>query len=110
MIELIALCLIAAAIWFWLDTLRSREIATGICHYVCRQQGVQFLDGTVFLQRLRLKRNSYGQLRISRWYRFDYSVEGEGRRRGNIRMLGLELEALDLNPHPKVGIVPERRN
>ena len=32
--------------WFWLDSLRARELATEICRAACRQRDLQFLDQT----------------------------------------------------------------
>lgn len=102
MTQVLLLLLLAAAIWFWMDTLRTKEIATRLCIHACRTRQVQFLDGTVCLVRLGIKRDANGRLRIRRWYRFDFSLEGIGRRRGNLLLLGLDLEALDLDVPPIV--------
>lgn len=81
--------------WFWLDSLRARELAIGICHAACEQRGVQFLDQTVALRRLAVRRTQDG-LRLRRVYRFDFSEEGVGRRNGYLVILGLDLESLSL--------------
>ena len=81
--------------WFWLDSLRAREIATGICRAACEQRQVQFLDQTVALRRLYLRWPSTG-VRIRRVYRFDYSEEGVGRHTGHVIMLGTALEQLSM--------------
>jgi hypothetical protein len=87
--------------WFWLDSLRAREMATEICRAVCKQRDLQFLDQTVALRRLRLRRTDSG-LRLRRVYRFDFSEEGIGRRGGYLVLLGLELQTIDLglSEHP----------
>jgi hypothetical protein len=79
--------------WFWLDSLRAREIATEICKTACSQRELQFLDQTVALKRLGLAWRSEG-VRIRRVYRFDFSEEGVGRRSGYLVMQGLVLEDL----------------
>jgi hypothetical protein len=79
--------------WFWLDSLRAREIATEICKAACSQRELQFLDQTVALRRLGLAWKSEG-MRIRRVYRFDFSEEGVGRRNGYLVMRGLVLEDL----------------
>ena len=79
--------------WFWLDTMRAREIATEICKTACRQRELQFLDQTVALRRLGLAWRSEG-LRLRRVYRFDFSEEGVGRRSGYLVMRSMTLEDL----------------
>ena len=76
--------------WFWLDSLRAREIAIGLCQAACRQRDLQWLDQTVALRRLGLTWRSEG-VRLRRVYRFDFSEEGMERRQGYIVMRGLNL-------------------
>jgi hypothetical protein len=79
--------------WFWLDSMRAREIATEVCKSACEQRGLQFLDQTVALRRLGLAWRSEG-MRVRRVYRFDFSEEGVGRRSGYLVMRGMMLEDL----------------
>ncbi|UHD14634.1 DUF3301 domain-containing protein [Thiocapsa bogorovii] len=79
--------------WFWLDSMRAREIATEVCKSACKQRELQFLDQTVALRRLGLAWRSEG-LRLRRVYRFDFSEEGVGRRSGYLVMRGMALEDL----------------
>jgi len=83
--------------WFWLDSLRARELATEICRAACQQRGLQFLDQTVSLRRLRIRRTDTG-LRILRVYLFDFSEEeGIGRHSGYLVLIGLDPEAIGLS-------------
>jgi Protein of unknown function (DUF3301) len=92
----LSLILCAAALgWFWLDSLRTREIATGICQSVCQRRQVQFLDQTVALRRVGLRWPRQG-LRLRRVYRFDFSEEGVGRRTGYLVMVGMDLQEISL--------------
>lgn len=93
MSHLVALLALLLLGWFWLDSLRAREIAVGICQAACRQRDLQFLDQAVALRRLGLAWRAEG-LRLRRVYRFDFSEEGMGRHQGYIVMRGLMLEEL----------------
>lgn len=81
--------------WFWLDSLRAREIATGICRSACEQRRVQFLDQTVALWRLGLRWGA-GGVRLRRIYQFEFSEGGVGRRRGYLVLTGMHLEEISL--------------
>jgi hypothetical protein len=88
--------------WFWLDSLRARELATGVCRAACAQRGLQFLDQTVALRRLTVRRTAEG-LRLRRVYRFDFSEEGAGRHNGYLVLLGLNLEEISFGLPERTG-------
>jgi hypothetical protein len=94
------LLLLALLAWFWLDSMRSREIATHTCKAVCRRDQYQFLDDTVSLQHLGIARDAGGTLRIRRAYRFEYSTSGERRYQGLVVMLGANLQVMNMETHP----------
>jgi len=96
MSSIIFLAILVVLAWFWLDSLRSREIAKRICQQMCNQLQLQLLDDTIALVQIRLKRNRYGQLRIQRTYMFEFTTEGESRLQGTIIMRGHALEMLEL--------------
>jgi hypothetical protein len=93
-----AIALIAAGIFFWLDSLRARERALSAGRAACERYELQFLDDTVSVSRVRLGRDDEGQLRIARTYTFEFSDTGNNRRHGAIVMLGGELQDLQLEP------------
>jgi hypothetical protein len=93
MSNLLAVFLLLLIGWFWLDSMRAREIATEVCKTACKQRELQFLDQTVALRRLGLAWRSEG-VRMRRVYRFDFSEEGVGRRSGYLVMRGMALEDL----------------
>ena len=93
MSNLLAVFLVLLLGWFWLDSMRAREIATEVCKSARKQRELQFLDQTVALRRLGLAWRSEG-LRMRRIYRFDFSEEGVGRRSGYLVMRGMTLEDL----------------
>jgi hypothetical protein len=93
-----AIVLIAAGIFFWLDSLRARERALSAGRAACQRYELQFLDDTVSVSRVRLGRDDEGQLRIARTYTFEFSDTGNNRRHGAIVMLGGDLQDLQLEP------------
>ncbi|MEO8038018.1 MAG: DUF3301 domain-containing protein [Betaproteobacteria bacterium] len=90
------LILIVAGAWFWLDSLKAREIALAAGLRTCGGEGLQFLDWTVAQSRLRVRRNSEGQVRFERCYRFEYSETGNDRNVGTITLLGRRVLAVEL--------------
>lgn len=86
--------LIMLAAWIWLAGARAREFATVLVRHHCQRYHLQFLDETVALVRMGVRWTSEG-LRIRRMYRFEFSLEGVGRRTGYILMLGTRLENID---------------
>jgi len=92
--NLILLLLAGFGVLLWLDGARAREFATNLVQRYCRNRNMQFLDGTVALVRVGIRWTSSG-LRIRRMFRFDFSLEGVGRRAGHILMLGTRLEFID---------------
>ncbi|NCA89577.1 MAG: DUF3301 domain-containing protein [Gammaproteobacteria bacterium] len=79
--------------WYWLDSLRARELALGICRAACEQRALQLLDQTVALRRLRLRWTANG-IRLRRTYRFEFSDAGAERYSGYLTLVGLDLDGL----------------
>jgi len=98
MTPLFALLFIAVVGLLWMDALKARERALGLARSHCQRQGVQLLDDTVALARLRPARRA-GRLAWRRHYGFEFADGGEIRRHGVIVLLGPELEWLDMEPH-----------
>ncbi len=97
--ELLFLALIGGALWFWLDSLKAREIGVAAARQACVDDGLQFLDETVVGRSLRLIRAEDGQLRLQRVYAFEYSDTGDNRRPGSVTLLGHTVELLHIRPH-----------
>jgi hypothetical protein len=92
---LFSLLLLLAIVLLWLDGARARELACGVVDELCRRRGYQLLDETVGLERIGLVRTAAG-VRLRRLFRFDYSVEGVGRRQGMILLYGSNVASVDL--------------
>ena len=97
--ELLWILFLAAIIWFWLDSMRTNEIARSIGRQVCKQSEVLFLDDSVVMQKIRLRRNANGQVTIYREYQFEFTSDGSQRYKGKIALLGKQLSAVELDAH-----------
>lgn len=85
------LLLVIVAAWVWLDASRAREFAILHGHALCRDAGVQLLDQTVSLERLRLGLRD-GLPTFLRRYRFEVSLDGSDRHRGHLDLAGHRFE------------------
>lgn len=97
-----ALCLIVLglpAYLFWAAGRDAAEAAVVHGRRACERAGVQWLDQSVHLVRLRLRRHSSGWLRWERQFRFEYSSAGQDRQAGLVIMLGSSLTGL-VGPMP----------
>jgi len=87
---LLLLVLLATGYW-WYSSHNAYELARQLGAEVCARATVQFLDHTVSLHRLRLRRDDDGRVRIYRIYRFDYSTDGLSRQSGQLALLGSQV-------------------
>ncbi|HEY6893968.1 MAG TPA: DUF3301 domain-containing protein [Rhodanobacteraceae bacterium] len=86
---------IALAVWLWMDALGARERAIRFGRQLCREAGVQLLDQTVSLTRIRIARVD-GLPTLVRRYGFDISLDGSDRHRGHLDLEGHALGAWSL--------------
>jgi hypothetical protein len=94
--EWLLLASLAALAWFWWDSLQKRELAVRAARAVCERAGVQFLDDSVAVSRMKLKRDSNQRARIYREFSFDYSNAGDDRQAGRVYLLGEVVLSADL--------------
>ena len=79
---------------FWFAGRRAAEIATVVGRQACARAGVQWLDQSVHLLSMRLRRGPDGWLGLERHYGFEYSTAGEDRHAGRIVLHGNRLQAV----------------
>lgn len=96
MIELTVLLVFLAIGWFWLDSLRARDFALDGARRACEAEGVQLLDWTVAVKKIRLGRDEEGRRGVQRTYGFEFSDTGNNRIEGSITVIGRQLRALNL--------------
>jgi hypothetical protein len=94
--EGLLLAVLAGLGWFWWDGLQKREIAVQAARRACELAGVQFLDETVALKKMALRRDGNQQARIYREFGFEYSSVGDDRQVGRVYLLGARLLSADL--------------
>lgn len=92
--DALLIAVLALAVWAWGDALRAREAALRACRRTTSRLGLQLLDETVALRRLRPARDADGRLRLRRHYGFEYSVRGDERRQGEAVLLGRRVESV----------------
>lgn len=97
--ELIIVFLFIAVIWYWLNGMRAKEAARKAGHQACDQEGVSFLDDSVVLEKVSLRRNNRGNMAIFRQYQFEFSSDGSCRYKGNLDMLGKQVLHCSLEVH-----------
>lgn len=89
LLALIAFGLLAL---LWSESRAAAELAQRLGREACAQAGVQWLDQSVALTRIALRRAGDGRLRVFRQYRFEYSQQGDDRGHGSLALLGRELQ------------------
>jgi len=96
LLEISTLVLLVLGAWLWVDSMRAREAALDAGRRACEAEGVQFLDWTVAVVKMRVSRAEDGRLRIRRIYQFEFSDTGNNRLAGSITLLGTHLVALHM--------------
>ena len=90
-LDLLLLALPAALIALWWTGSRVRELAVEHARRACESRGVQFLDQSVALARLRLERGGGGRTALRRDYAFEFTDRGDHRDGGTVTMRGQAL-------------------
>lgn len=94
---LLWLTLLFILIYYWFDTAKAKEAAVAHGKKACRDMNVQFLDDSVIRYRSRIARGISGQTVIERSFRFEFTVDGQARENGFIRLSGQRLLVLELD-------------
>lgn len=89
----IAMLVVGYQIWAWQQ--KARTQATVAVKRRCQQEGLQLLDDTLMLDRMRLRRTEHG-VRLWRCYVFEFASTGDQRYRGHIELLGRKIARLEL--------------
>lgn len=91
--------MLVVGLWYWWDTLRSKEIAHHAGLRACRNASVQFLDDTVERKRIWLRRNGQGRMQLCRLYFFEFTSDGAQRYQGRIVMLGSQVHEVEMDAY-----------
>ena len=95
--SLLIILFLALLAWFWLNSIRAKEIAMQASAMACQQIQAQFLDQTASLKKLRFIRNAQGRLGIQRIYSFDFSRDRENRSKGFVEIRGYKVTKVYLD-------------
>ncbi|VAW63591.1 hypothetical protein MNBD_GAMMA08-106 [hydrothermal vent metagenome] len=86
-------------IWFWLDSMKINETARRVGAKICKKNNVQFLDETVHLSSMRFGKNSYGQLKLLRKYKFEFTNSEFHRYNGELILAGHQLQTSQMDAY-----------
>ena len=86
--DILLIVTIALLLWFWWDSSGTKEIATRQAKAQCEASEVMFLDDSVALSQLRLRRIPSGSMLFFRQYIFEFCTDGQQRYAGYVEMLG----------------------
>ncbi len=95
--NLVIVLFFLAVLAFWWDSLGAREVARGAGRHACKQHDYQFLDESVSLTKIRLRRDLTGRVRFYRQYLFEFSPSGEERMTGMVILLGRLVQKVELD-------------
>ncbi len=90
---LLSLCLLALGIVAWHQGSRVKELANKYAAEFCREQNLQWLDGSAYLKSIKLIRLD-GRLRVRRLYYFD-CYDGEDRMSAEVVFIGHDIQSSD---------------
>ncbi len=108
------LALLAVGYQIWPLQQKAKESAVTAVRRRCQQEGLQLLDDTLVLERMRVKRPGRGQGRLQavgesgkastlpvvvRTYRFEFSSTGDQRYKGLITLQGRKVASIEMEPY-----------
>ncbi len=99
MSQLLLLLIVAGLVWYWQAGMNCRDIATATARSTCAREGLQLLDGTVSLRKIRPFYSGGRQLGLLRTFGFEYSEDGFYRLSGCIVLRNSQVESIILEGH-----------
>lgn len=92
-----ALVILALLGWWWYSGSVAHDAAILAARHACQRQALQLLDETVALQKIRLRRDRSGRMRLWREFVFEFTTTGEQRCQGYLELLGSRVLVMELN-------------
>lgn len=97
--QLITLLLLAIlGAWLW-HHLGIRQYALQAARQITQRAGVQLLDQSIYLRKVRVVRSKSSLIALERSYEFEFSTRGDRRFLGWVVMLGRRMERSELQPY-----------
>lgn len=97
--EFLGLLAIIAGGWYWYAAMRAKELVREAGRLRCRENGLVFLDESVVLTRVQLRRADGGGMALQRRYRFEFTPDGHTRYGGEITACGGRVVGLEMEPY-----------
>ena len=98
-LEVAALLIMAAAAGYWLQAMGSKDRARAAARSACERDQVQFLDDSVALVKLRLRRGEHGGIVIYSEFSFEFTSDGAYRYPGLVTLMGARVLQCTLGPY-----------
>ena len=95
-LEIFSFLFLGGLAWLWFDGFTARAAGIDAARMACESEGLQLLDDTVSIAKIRPARDGDGQLRLLRIYEFEYSDTGDNRRRGSVVLLGHRVMVVNI--------------
>lgn len=96
-LQLTVLAIATAIALYWVSADAAHTLARDAAAAACRRAGVQLLDQTVSLSKLRIVRGDF-MLALRRSYRFEYSPDGVNRLAAQVSVLGNQAYCAEIAP------------
>lgn len=97
--EFLVLLGFVGLLYFFYDSLRSKELASRHGRRYCQRHDLQFLDETVAQRKLGFSRNENGRLGLVRYYNFEFCSDGSRRYQGTLEVRGPWVGNIKLEPY-----------
>ena len=91
MISILIILFLIVLAWFWLNSIRAKEIAMQASADACKDIQAQFLDQTASLIKIKLSRSRNGRMSFERLYNFDFSRDRQTRKKGFVTIKGYQV-------------------
>ena len=97
--DILLIVTIAVLLWFWWDSSGAKEIATRHAKVRCEASEVMFLDDSVALSQLRLRRTPSGSMLFLRRFVFEFCTDGQQRYAGYVEILGKTVQHIHMDAY-----------
>jgi hypothetical protein len=97
--DIVLIIILLTIIWYWWDTMRSKEAARIAGKQACLNAQVQFLDDTVELKKIWVRRNQKGSLELCRLFFFEFASDGELRYQGRVMLTGRLVREVEMDAY-----------
>ena len=97
--EIFFILLCSCGALYFINAMRTRELAISFARRRCTELELQLLDQTVSSAKTQIIRAIGGGLHLRRTYTFDFTATGDERYHGSISMLGNRVDSIELQAH-----------